>query len=1050
MNRTHANPQRDIPLRRRLLAIALAGIVPLAGIAGIGLWRLVEYEEHQVEQRNLDVTRLAATTIETEVGRSLDVLQALSLSPLLDEGDTEEFSAFAQRVLPTLPGWHSLLIISVDGQVVQRISAGAIGTAGAIADWSSFNEVISSRRRLAGNIAQGPSGTWGIPLRVPVIRDGRVRYILTAVLKPDAVLSAVNARRLPAGSVMTVLDRKGRRIVRTHLHEQTLGQPASPTLVELLAGNSSQEGIGLTETVDGVEAYTSFVRLHEELGWTVATGMPTSAVRATAARAFSIYGGGLTLSLLLAIVAALIASRRISQPMNELRQAALAIGSGDMPLAPSTDIQEIGEVGRALVTSGRARLESEAERGRALENLKRAQHELTLQITGLEQLHALNNRLMDLPTLPAQLKAIVELLAELQETAYGLVVSRQDTGPLQIMAATGFSEAKVLHLNRASDLQEDIGDLLLSSGQIALGDFAGRMDSGPFSEQLAMFSSLDSTPFKSNDGSVSGAIVLLQTRPHTATALDRHLAELCAALAGVLIDRANIQLRAGKSQRTLQIALESSSVPFCVLAPLRDDNGEVTDFVWEFINPRGAAVMQRSVNELLGAPLSDVLSGWQRRRTFTELLRVADGGESRDVELGAAVDRPESWVHIIATPFEGRVAVWFADITERKRQEWMLRQADRRKDEFLATLAHELRNPLAPIRMAASLFGSPRASDAQKIRSQHIIERQVAHMALLLDDLFDISRITLGKLTLRKQSVDLRDIARAALETARPKLELRRHETTLNLPSDAVPVIADPMRLEQVITNLLTNAAKFTPEGGHVSVAVAVEEGQAMVSVADNGLGLASEQIPAIFEKFAQVPAQGGGVSAGLGIGLALARELARLHGGDVAAYSEGLGCGSQFVVVLPLGQVALAPTSDELPTLPLNAGYRRILVADDNPDIAGTVADILRLHGHDVSIAHDGNEALASFERIRPDAAVLDIGMPGMRGDQLAREIRSRAANQDVLLIAMTGWGQPKDRENTREAGFDVHLTKPVDALQLLRVLNEGRRAVSNSAGED
>ncbi|UAW97414.1 response regulator [Halopseudomonas nanhaiensis] len=1028
---TSSGTRREVPLRRRLLAIALAGIVPLAGIAGVGLWQLVEHEEDQVQLRTLDVTRLAATALETEVGRSLDVLEALSLSPLLLQDDLDDFSRLVQRVLPLVPNWHSLLIVDPQGKVIRRVSTTAIQPDGAIADWDSFNSVLSTGIRQAGSISKGPRGTWGIPLRVPVMRDGKIHYVLTGVLKPSGVLAVLNTRALPEGSVMTVLDRSGNRIARTRRHEETLGEPASSTLVEMLRERPEPEGTGRSVTVEGVPSYTSFVRLQSEAGWIVATGMPTSVVENSAARAFSLYGGGLTLSLLLAIVAALIASRRISEPMDQLRQAAVAIGAGEMPTAPSTDIEEISDVGRALEASGRARLESEAERGRTMIRLKEAQQALTRQVTGLERLHGLSNRLIELPDLSSQLAAIIDLLCDLQNTRHALILSRQLKGRPLVVASHGFTQENLAKLNASSSLQGELGVQLLEGGEIIASETPCALDG---------FHSLHSTPFKSSDGSVSGAIVLLHTEPQKQGALDRHLADLCAGLAAVLIDRARMQARAGESQRTLQVALESSSVPFCVLAPERDEGGAVQDFRWEFINPRGARVLQRSVEELIGAPLGEVLTGWQNRQTFAELLRVVDHGESRDVELSAAADRAERWVHIIATPFEGRVAVWFADITERKKQEALMRQADRRKDEFLATLAHELRNPLAPIRMAASLFGSQRATDSQKQRSQQIIERQVAHMALLLDDLFDISRITLGKLALRVRPVDLRDVARAALETSRPKLELRRHDVALDVPNQPIPVEADPMRLEQVITNLLTNAAKFTPEGGRVALRVYTDQQHAFVSVSDNGLGLAAEQIPAIFEKFAQVATQGG-VSAGLGIGLALARELARLHGGEVEAHSEGLQRGSEFVVRLPCGAALEVSRQPDRPEATTALRPRRVLVADDNPDIAATVADILRLEGHEVIMAHDGSAALAAYEEHIPDAAVLDIGMPGMRGDDVARAIRARDDGGLPLLIAMTGWGQPADKQNALNAGFDKHLTKPVDARTLLELLRSGPR---------
>ena len=1027
VNNPFADSRSVVPLRRRLLAIALAGILPLATISGLGLIHLIDEEEKQLEQRNLDITRLAATAVETELTRSLDILQALSLSPLLDQDELQPFTELIQRVLPLSPGWHTFQIIDADGRVIRRISTESVSHDGPLADRESFADMLATGKRQAGHVSRPAGGEWGIPLRVPVVRDGRIRYVLTAKLRPAVILEVLETRALPEGAVMTVLDGHGNRVARTQAHAQTLGAPASPTLIELLASNPALEGTGTTETIEGVVSYTSFTRLRDESGWVIATGMPTGIVHRSAAGSFAVYGGGLVLSLLLAIVAALIASRRISGPMDQLRQAAVAIGAGEMPTSPLTDIAEISDVGRALEASGRARLESEAERSRTLLRLEQAQQALKRQVTGLERLHQLSNRLIELPDLPSQLTAIAHLLTDLQETGHALVLSREGDGPLRMLASRGFEPEQVVQINQSGNIQGELGNRLLAGGVIALDNVYC---------ELSGIRSLHSTPFNSNDGEVAGAIVLSQAHPHEPGSLDRHLADLCAGLAAVLIDRARISVRAGESQRTLQVALESSSVPFCVLIPDRNDEGEVLDFHWEFINPQGARVLQRSVEQLRGASVGEVLTGWHSRQAFAELLRVVNHGESRDIELSAAPDRDERWVHIIATPFEGRVAVWFSDITERKKQEELMRQADRRKDEFLATLAHELRNPLAPIRMAATLFGSPQASESQKQRSQHIIERQVAHMALLLDDLFDISRITLGKLTLRKQALDLREVARAALETARPKLELRCHQVSLDLPEAPVPVEADPMRLEQIITNLLTNAAKFTPEAGQVSLRVSMRDGQALVSVTDNGMGLTDEQIPAIFEKFAQVAIQPGGVSAGLGIGLALARELARLHGGDVEAHSAGLHRGSEFVVSLPLGSTQAEAHSADAPLTTATRRQRRVLVADDNPDIAGTVADILRLDGHQVIVSHDGNEALAVYQQHVPDAAVLDIGMPGMRGDDVARAIRASQDGNRPLLIAMTGWGQPGDKRNALEAGFDMHLTKPVDASTLLEVM--------------
>ncbi len=313
-------------------------------------------------------------------------------------------------------------------------------------------------------------------------------------------------------------------------------------------------------------------------------------------------------------------------------------------------------------------------------------------------------------------------------------------------------------------------------------------------------------------------------------------------------------------------------------------------------------------------------------------------------------------------------------------------------------------------------------------------------MALLLDDLMDISRITLGKLMLRSEPVDLRKVVEAALETAGAKLEAKQHQVLVQLPDTPVMINGDALRLEQLITNLLTNAAKFTAEAGHIRIELKRQDGRAQVLVSDDGRGIDPEHLGLIFQKFAQVAPTHQ--STGLGIGLALARGLAQLHGGDIEASSAGLGQGSQFVVHLPLLEEQALPLPDRKAQAQGSAP-RSILVADDNRDIAETMAELLRLEGHQVHLAFDGIEALDAFQRIRPQVALLDIGMPGLRGDEVARAIRALPDSREVVLVAITGWGQPKDKEASLAAGFDCHLTKPVDLGELLA-------AIDRAAGVD
>jgi PAS domain S-box-containing protein len=375
-------------------------------------------------------------------------------------------------------------------------------------------------------------------------------------------------------------------------------------------------------------------------------------------------------------------------------------------------------------------------------------------------------------------------------------------------------------------------------------------------------------------------------------------------------------------------------------------------------------------------------------------------------------------------------------VYERLRLISRLREADRRKDEFLATLAHELRNPLAPIRNAVELLRRAEADVAIRERARGMMERQLAQMVRLIDDLLDVSRISRGKVRLRRERVELAVVVRSALESVRPLVEARAHELTVTLPNDAVYLDADPTRLAQVIANLLNNAAKYTEKRGHIWLTAERQGREAVVSVRDNGIGLAPEDLSQIFEVFAQVDPALERSQSGLGIGLSLVRGLIQLHGGTVEAHSAGKGTGSEFIVRLPVAEPPASTrdndagqTNSALPPL-------RILVADDSRDAADSLSLMLRVQGHDVKTTYDGLEAVQAAATFRPEVALLDIGMPNLNGYDAARQLRAAPWGREVLLVAMTGWGKEEDKRRAAEAGFDHHLTKPVEPAALEGVL--------------
>jgi PAS domain S-box-containing protein len=381
------------------------------------------------------------------------------------------------------------------------------------------------------------------------------------------------------------------------------------------------------------------------------------------------------------------------------------------------------------------------------------------------------------------------------------------------------------------------------------------------------------------------------------------------------------------------------------------------------------------------------------------------------------------------------------DVTDRRRDEARLRaseealrKADQRKDEFLATLAHELRNPLAPIRTTAEMLTLPNISGEQLSWSRQVIHRQVEHMARLLDDLLDVARITQGKLQLRLQRVDLGTVVDTAVEAARPLLTARKHGLTVELPPELPNFDADPVRLAQVLSNLLTNAAKYTDSPGRISLKAHLDGGMLRISVKDNGIGLSPVALLDIFTMFSQVQDAHTRAEGGLGIGLALVKGLVDLHGGTIEVSSDGPERGSEFVVTLPCRAADMAQPAASPPAEAAGgaAVSRKILVADDNQDAANTLALLLRLAGHDVRTAHGGHAALTLAGEFHPEFALLDIGMPDLNGYEVAKQLRLTDDGKNLRLIALTGWGQDEDKRRARDAGFDHHLTKPVDPRRL------------------
>ena len=453
-------------------------------------------------------------------------------------------------------------------------------------------------------------------------------------------------------------------------------------------------------------------------------------------------------------------------------------------------------------------------------------------------------------------------------------------------------------------------------------------------------------------------------------------------------------------------------------------------------------ILGASIEEILGKPAFDVLRPYYQRALKGETVRLELEIEFQNIgrrwvnsvytPTFAAGGKPDGWVGVVI------------DIDAQKRSEEALRTTDRRKDTFLAVLAHELRNPLAPMRNSLELLKRSEANQAINQRAHATMERQLSHMVRLVDDLLDLSRINRDKLELQKLPVVLSDVVAQAVETVRPLISESRHELTIDLPPEPLKLNADTVRLSQAFSNLLNNACKYTDPGGCISLTAAHQDGHVVVSIRDNGMGIPSELSPKIFDMFTQADNTLERQHGGLGIGLALVKRLVEMHEGEVSAGANPAGEGSEFLVRLPL---MIVPKSNESST-PHSSGQAaddtalRVLVVDDNKDSAETLGMLLELMGNEISVAYDGEQALALANESKPDVVLLDIGLPKMNGYEVARQIRKEPWGSNPILVAITGWGQTEDKDLSRESGFDHHLVKPVDYDQLLKLIQTRKSA--------
>jgi PAS domain S-box-containing protein len=533
------------------------------------------------------------------------------------------------------------------------------------------------------------------------------------------------------------------------------------------------------------------------------------------------------------------------------------------------------------------------------------------------------------------------------------------------------------------------------------------------------------------DGQLLAFLGLGMERPHHWSEAEIGLARGMAERIWSAVDLARTQAALREERNRSQLILDSIAEGFGLIGP---------DWTVLQINAAGLRIANRSAGQVIGRHHWEIWPealGTEVDRMYHRVMQTREPGTAIFQHVGEG--GTGAWLEAQAYPTrEGGMVVVFRDVSERKRAEEQLHEADRRKDEFLAMLAHELRNPLAPISAAAELLKIGRLDEDRVRQSSAIIGRQVRHMTSLVDDLLDVSRVTRGLVTLARAPVSARTIVDEAIEQVRPMFDARRQHLAVHLLDPEATVLGDKARLVQVLSNLLNNASKYTPEELGIAVEAASGDGRLVLSVRDQGIGMEPGLSPHVFDLFTQAKRSSDRSQGGLGLGLALVKHLVELHGGSVACESPGLGQGSSFMVSLPLmqppaGQPDLA-VGAPLPGQQPRA--LRLLVVDDNVDAAATLGMLLEACGHEVTIEHDSLRALERARSLRPDAALLDIGLPEMDGNELARRLRADAQTAAIVLIAVTGYGQEQDRRTAFEAGFDHHLVKPVDIDRLAGLL--------------
>jgi PAS domain S-box-containing protein len=927
----------------------------------------------------------------------MKALEALAASLHLDRDDYNAFERHAGRVLPTQPWWRAVVLTDPSGEVVLRSArVGAAGTRASLAGRPYFREMTRTQRpALSDVLLDRTTGVPTIAIVVPVIRNGRLRHGLAADLEPAALSRFLASQDLPPDWTGTIIDRDGFVVARSRVPETWLGRPAGA----LLGGLEGHAGWIRGVDADGVAAYAAYSR-SPFTGWTVAIGVPAETVDPPLRGSLLLAVAGGLAVLLGGALLALIVGRRVARPILSLVEAAEALGQGRAPAHTASTVTEVNRVAGALQSAAR-------ERDRFEHALRDSETQLRAIFSStLDAIVVLDDEARCVDANPAA------------EDLFGVTRERLVGSRLHDWAAPGEMDAAWraliakgtfvggFGLRRLDDTQRDVevsatAHVLPGRHVAVVRDVTARRKAD---EDLRR-SEREAT-----------AMADLSRRVNERLDLDAILRMVCETARDVCgADSAAIALPEAVREDVMALR---HRVPADAPPPdlPRIERGKgfgglvmVTGRPLRSSEHQGLAVL---VVPILDEGVAGLLYVANRaRRPF------GDADEALLVRLAAQMTSAIRNARLLAREQAAR-----ADFEA----------ANRSKDDFLATLSHELRTPLTAMLGWARMLRAARLSPEQAARALETIERNTLWQAKLIDDLLDVSRIISGKMQLERQPVDVVGVVGAAVEALRRDAEAKGVALDVVLESGAAVVNGDPVRLAQVVANLVSNAIKFTPAGGRVAVEVARPAGEVIVTVRDTGAGIEAALLPHVFDRFRQ--GQRGRGAGGLGLGLAIVRHIATLHGGAVTAHSDGPGRGAVFTVSLPLSLEPRVPIVGAGPRTARAARPLegiRILAVDDHPDARELVRVALTDRGAEVHTAASVSDALAALEDVAADVLVSDLGMPGADGFALVAQLRERERTDGrppMVAIALTAYASPHDRTQALAAGFDLHVAKPVD----------------------